>query len=94
MRGQRVKCRVQNAECRVQSAGDGTPHLTVGGAELKALSAHATYQNVNFVNCDLLGGRLCSFSNQQKTPIRPDTPATERTSGRASGQSSTTCAVS
>jgi hypothetical protein len=38
---------VQSAECR-----DGTEYLqylTVGGAELQALSAHATYHNVNFV---------------------------------------------
>lgn len=56
------------SECRVQ----GTEYLTVGGAELQALSAHATYQNVSFVDCNLLVEVSCVVTQINKNSIRPE----------------------
>jgi hypothetical protein len=60
------------ARCRVQSAEQGTEYLTVGGAESQALSAHATYQNVSFVDCNLLVEVSCVVTQINKNSIRPE----------------------
>jgi hypothetical protein len=67
--GREGQNRVQKAI--VQSAGDGIQNLTVGGAGLQALSAQATYQNVNFVNCNLLVEVSCVVTQINKTSHPP-----------------------
>jgi hypothetical protein len=63
----------RGAECR-----QGTEYLTVGGAESQALSAHATYQNVSFVDCNLLVEVSCVVTQINKNSIRPESVLTHR----------------
>jgi hypothetical protein len=73
MRGvrDRIECKGYSADGSAECRGRNTSHFTVGGAESQALSAHATYHNVNFVDYNVLVEVSCVVTQINKTSHPP-----------------------